>query len=346
MSLVKVIELMAGANSNATNGTSVMEMMEDVDEYLAWNQDPLRYFFCTFTTCSVLMWFGFAGDNLQYYRMNGGLAYAGGATNKTIWAESFSRSGLVLLAYRLAALCACVYYELNEKILPRVTHNEETDMYGIDMSYFLNLHDWVVHAVTLFFALATLGSIQGLCSRTASQDHYIGHSGRCNTLGHWVMAMYTVAFTTSVAFLVLVFAEALVSPQCAPSSSRGDWSTLLDPASRLCYFEPKYMLGYLSTVVLMLIEASLGRLVFPKCYMSQPIFYCSSFFIVSMFNVMVLGGSWPYEWANFLRKQSMLYVNAFMYLVMLVHLGLVKFLKAASNQANPKNLEERVPLFM
>ena len=44
MSLVKVIELMAGANSNATNGTSVMEMMEDVDEYLAWNQDPLRYF--------------------------------------------------------------------------------------------------------------------------------------------------------------------------------------------------------------------------------------------------------------------------------------------------------------
>ena len=42
----------------------------------------------------------------------------------------------------------------------------------------------------------------------------------------------------------------------------------------------------------------------------------------------------------------MLYVNAFMYLVMLVHLGLVKFLKAASNQANPKNLEERVPLFM
>ena len=61
------------------------------------------------------------------------------------------------------------------------------------------------------------------------------------------------------------------------------------------------MLGYeAGAVVLMLMEASLGRLVFPKSYMSQPIFVCSFFFIFGQLNVMVLG-EWAYQWTNYLQ---------------------------------------------
>lgn len=331
---------------NVSNATSVVELIEEVDELMDWERDPLRYFWCTCVMCSTLMWFGFAGDNLQYYRMNGGLSYAGGATNRSMWAESFGKHGVMLFLYRLSAFLACAYYEWSEKILPRVTLNKDTEMYGLDMSYFLNLHDWTVHAVTVFFFTATLASVQGLFSRSATQDHYIGHQGRCNTLGHWVLALYAIAFTTSVTFLFTVLAEALVNPQCVPSSSRGEWDTLLDPASRLCYLEPLYMVGYLGNVVLLLVEASLGRLTYSKSLISQPIFFLSTFFLASQFNVFVLGGDWPYKWTNFMRKETILYVNLFMWISMKVHMGLVKFLKSASNQAAIKNLEERVPLFM
>jgi len=332
--------------ATATNSSSVVDFVEEVDAMLDWKRDPLRYLWCTMVMCSTLMWFGFAGDNLQYYRMNGGLAYGGGATNRMMWAESFGKVGVVTLTYRVAALAACSYYEWSAKILPRVMKNKHTDMYGLDMSYFLNLHDWIVHAVTAFFLLATLGSIRGLCSSSTTQDHFIGHQGRCNTLGHWILALYAVAFTTSVTFLITVVAEALVNPQCVPSSSRGHWETLLDPAARLCYLEPAYMIGYLGNVVLLLVEASIGRLTFPKSLMSQPIFFLSSFLLASQFNVFVLGGDWPYKWTNFMRKETLVYVNLFMWLAMCVHLVLVKFLKSASNQAAAKNLEERVPLFM
>jgi len=336
----------SAASAIARNASVVYDMMEDMDEYLEWKSDPLRYFFSTFTTCAVLMWFGFAGDNLQYYRMNGGLAYAGGATNRSIWAESFGRTGLILFVYRACAFAMCAYYEFSERVLPRVTKNEETEMYGLDMSYFLNLHDWVIHSVTAFFALATLGSIWGLCSRTATADHYVGHNGRCNSLGHWIMSLYAVAFTASVVFLITVLFEATFAPQCVPSSARGQLLTLLDPASRLCYFEPKYMVAYLGNVVLMLGEASLGRLAFPKCYMSQPIFYLSAFFVMAFFNVFFLGGEWPFEWTNFMRKETMVYVNAFMFLTMQTHYALVKFLRSASNEKSMKSVQERVPLFM
>jgi len=326
------------------NATMVRELLDEVDTFLDWERDPLRYLFATVCTVSALMWFGFAGDNLQYYRMNGGLAYAGGATFRSVWAESFSRSGSVLLVFRAAALATCAYYEWSQKSYPRLTLDEETGMYGLDTAQFLNLHDWVTHAVTGFFFLATLASIVGVFSRTQTHDHYLGHSGRCNTLGHWVMSSYTVAFTMSVVFLVTVVVEAVFTPQCGPSSDRGKMATLFDPGVRLCYFEPKYMLGYVGAVVLMLMEASLGRLVFPKSYMSQPIFVCSFFFIFGQFNVMVLGGEWAYQWTNYLRKETMFYLNAFMCLTMYTHLGLVKFLH--SGEVTNKHAEERVPLFM
>lgn len=328
--------------------TSVVELLDEVDTLLDWERDPLRYFWCTLCACSAMMWFGFAGDNLQYYRMNGALAYGGGATNRMMWATSFGRtaSGGVLLAYRACAFAACAYYEWSEKIIPRVAMNKETDMYGLDMSYFLNIHDWTIHAVTLFFALATLSSLRGAVSKSATQDHYIGHQGRCNTLEHWVLALYVTAFTMSVTFFITVVFEAIVDPQCVPSSSRGRLETLINPAARLCYLGPEYMLGYLGNVVLLLFEASLGRLPYPKALLSQPIFVLSFFFIASQFNVFVLNGDWPYKWTNYMRKETILYLNFFLWLAMLVHLGLVKFLKSASNQAAMKNLEERVPLFM
>ena len=328
------------------NATKVQELLNDVDAAMDWKNDPLRYLWATASAVSTFMWFGFAGDNLQYYRMNGGLAYAGGATNRSVWAESFGKSGVFLLAYRACATAACAYYEVREKIAPRLTVNAETEMYGLDMSYFLNLHDWTVHSVMLFFFFATLASLAGMCSRTATHDHYLGHSGRCNTLGHWVMALYTIAFTMSVSFLVIVLFEAAFAPQCVPSSARGKLATFLDPASRLCYLEPQYMIGYLGNVLLLLIEASLGRLVFPKCYMSQPIFYASTFFIIGQFNVMVLNGDWAYQWTNYWRRETVVYLNAFLCLVMFTHLVLVKFLRANSNSKLAKNVEERVPLFM
>ena len=328
------------------NATKVQELLNDVDAAMDWKNDALRYLWATASAVSTFMWFGFAGDNLQYYRMNGGLAYAGGATNRSVWAESFGKSGVFLLAYRACATAACAYYEVREKIAPRLTVNAETEMYGLDMSYFLNLHDWTVHSVTLFFFFATLASLAGMCSRTATHDHYLGHSGRCNTLGHWVMALYTIAFTMSVSFLVIVLFEAAFAPQCVPSSARGKLTTFLDPASRLCYLEPQYMIGYLGNVLLLLIEASLGRLVFPKCYMSQPIFYASTFFIIGQFNVMVLNGDWAYQWTNYWRRETVVYLNAFLCLVMFTHLVLVKFLRANSNSKLAKNVEERVPLFM
>ena len=56
------------------NATMVRELLDEVDTFLDWERDPLRYLFATVCTVSALMWFGFAGDNLQYYRMNGGLS--------------------------------------------------------------------------------------------------------------------------------------------------------------------------------------------------------------------------------------------------------------------------------
>lgn len=332
-------------SSAARNSTAIAEMLNNANEYMDWRHDPLRYLWSTFCVCSTFMWFGFAGDNLQYYRMNGGLAYAGGATVRSITAESFGRSGLFLLAYRACALWACAMYESTFGSA-FIRKNEATGTYALSMSDFLNLHDWTVHAVTAFFLLATIASILGVCSTSATLDHYLGHNGRCNTLGHWVMALYTVAFTMSVTFAVTVFGEAIFSPQCVPSSARGEWSTLTSPDSRLCYLEPQYMLGYIGAVVVMLLEASIGRLTFPKCYMSQPIFYCSSFFILNHFNVVFLQGDWSYNWTNFLRKETVVYLNMFMTLVMVTYYALVKFLHANANNASIKQLEERVPLFM
>ena len=111
-------------------------------------------------------------DNLQYYyRMNGGLAYAGGATFRSVWAESFSRSGSVLLVFRAAALAyVCRVLKVESKELPRLALDEDTGMYGLDTAQFLNLHDWVTHAVTGFFFLATLASIVGVFSRTGRRS--------------------------------------------------------------------------------------------------------------------------------------------------------------------------------
>ena len=56
---------------------------------------------------------------------------------------------------------------MESKELPEVdAFGEETGMYGLDTAQFLNLHDWVTHAVTGFFFLATLASIVGVFSRT------------------------------------------------------------------------------------------------------------------------------------------------------------------------------------
>lgn len=80
-------------------------------------------------------------------------------------------------------------------------------MYGLDMLYFLNLYDWIVYLVMLFFFFVMLVLFVGMCLRMATYDYYFGYSGRCNMLGYWVMVLYIIVFMMSVLFFVIVFFE-------------------------------------------------------------------------------------------------------------------------------------------
>lgn len=76
-------------------------LMTEFDEFVKWEDHPLRYFFMTITLLSALTWLGFAGDNLQFHRSNGGLSFAGGTTFRQLWKNSWDNNGGVLLLFRL-----------------------------------------------------------------------------------------------------------------------------------------------------------------------------------------------------------------------------------------------------
>jgi len=65
-------------------------VMEEFDEFVRWEDHPLRYLFATITLISALTWLGFAGDNLQGCRMFGSLSFCGGCTFRQLWKNSWS----------------------------------------------------------------------------------------------------------------------------------------------------------------------------------------------------------------------------------------------------------------
>ena len=67
------------------DGSGDWTMSDTWDMFVKWEDNPLMYLFATFTLMSMLIWIGFAGDNLQHHRSYGSLSFAGGATHKQLW---------------------------------------------------------------------------------------------------------------------------------------------------------------------------------------------------------------------------------------------------------------------
>jgi hypothetical protein len=71
------------------------------------------------------------------------------------------------------------------------------------------------------YATATVTSLRGVCLPDAGYDRYVGHTGEVNHSGHWLITLYSTAFTLSLACDLLVWAELLVYPQCVSETFRG-----------------------------------------------------------------------------------------------------------------------------
>lgn len=216
---------------------------------------------------------------------------------------------------------------------------------GGRVSDFMNFHDWSFYCLTAFFGYATLVSFWGVCFHDTGYDRYIGHGGECNTTGHWLVTLYSCAFTLALACDIVVWLELLFFPQCVSETFRKKLSTLLDPTSRLCYFEWNYLVGFMGNILLLLIESTLGQLSFPKCYLSTPIFVTSAFVMASYLLHETFMYKWPYEQMNFFRWQSILYVNGFFGLVFGTHFFLNWFLSMGQSEKKKQMPEEHIPLF-
>ena len=83
--------------------------------------------------------------------------------------------------------------------------------------------------------MATLTSIAACSFPTAGTTGHRAHGGG-NHSGHWLITLYSTAFTLSLVCDLLVWIELLIFPQCVSETFRNEISTLLDPTSRLCYF--------------------------------------------------------------------------------------------------------------
>ena len=123
----------------------------------------------------------------------------------------------------------------------------------------MNFHEWSFYFLTLFFFFATITSLRGVCVRDSGYDRYIGHASNCNLSGHWLVTLYSIAFTLALACDLLVWAELLVYPQCVSETFRHKMSTLLDPTSRLCYFEWNYLVGFMGNILLLLVVRTSRR---------------------------------------------------------------------------------------
>mmetsp|Transcript_21227 Transcript_21227/g.52733 ORF Transcript_21227/g.52733 Transcript_21227/m.52733 type:complete len:357 (+) Transcript_21227:238-1308(+) len=322
-----------------THGT--FSVMTEFDEFVRWEEHPLRYLFATIALVSTLTWLGFAGDNLQHHRMYGSLSFTGGCTFRQLWKNSWNSGGSVLLLFRASAFAGCAWFTATQIINPNVAA-------GSRVSDFMNFHDWSFYILTLFFFFATITSLRGVCIRDSGyEDRYIGHAGAENLSGHWLITLYSMAFTLALACDVLVWVELLVYPQCVSETFRSKMSTLLDPTSRLCYFEWNYLVGFMGNILLLLVESTLGQLPFPKCYLSSPLFVVSAFVVASYLLHETMLYRWPYEQMNFFKWQSIFYVNGFFFLVFFSHFFLNWFLSMGHGDKRKQDTvtEEHIPLF-
>ena len=314
-------------------------IVDEFDEFVRWEDHPLRYLFATVTLLSTLTWIGFAGDNLQFHRMYGSLSFAGGCTFRQLWKNSWNNSGFFLLVFRVCAFSGCLWFTVTQIINPNLTG-------GSRVSDFMNFHDWTFYLLTLFFFMATVTSLRGVCTPDSGYDRYIGHTGEVNHSGHWLITLYSASFTLALACDVLVWVELLVYPQCVSETFRGKLSTLLDPTSRLCYFEWNYLVGFMGNILLLLVESTLGQLPFPKCYLSTPLFITGAFIAASYVMHEVAMYRWPYEQMNFFRWQSIFYVNGFFFLVFFTHFFLNWFLSMGNGDKRRETIsDEHMPLF-
>ena len=201
-------------------------MSDTWDMFVKWEDNPLMYLFATFTLMSMLIWIGFAGDNLQHHRSYGSLSFAGGATHKQLWENSFGGGGFVLMAYRVAAFCFCVWFSITQIIQPNVdAGNKVTD--------YMNFHDWSFYCLTIFFGLGSFVSVRGVFGGDGDRaSRYIGHSGDCNLAGHWLITFYSAAFTLCLACDLCVWLEMLFNPQCVAAEYKFKWSTLIGPGEQ------------------------------------------------------------------------------------------------------------------
>lgn len=313
-------------------------MKEELDDFIRWEDHPLRYLFASIALVSTLTWIGFSGDNLHFHRMYGSLSFAGGCTYRQLWKNSWNSGGFVLLLFRASAFCGCLWFTVTQIINPNIEK-------GARVEDFMNFHDWSFYILTLFFFMATVTSLRGMCLPDAGYDRYIGHSGQMNQSGHWLITLYSMAFTLALACDLLVWAELLVYPQCVSETFRHKLSTLLDPTSRLCYFEWNYLFGFMGNILLLLVEATLGQLPFPKCYLSSPLFVVGAFVAAAW--VLHEGGRyrWPYEQMNFFRWQSIFYINGFFGLTFFTHFFLNWFLSMGQGDQRVDTMaDEHIPL--
>lgn len=322
------------------DGSGDWTMSDTWDMFVKWEDNPLMYLFATFTLMSMLIWIGFAGDNLQHHRSYGSLSFAGGATHKQLWENSFGGGGFVLMVFRVAAFCFCLWFSLTQIIQPNVdAGNKVTD--------YMNFHDWSFYCLTIFFGLGAFVSVRGVFGGDGERaSRYIGHSGDCNLVGHWLITWYSAAFTLCLACDLCVWLEMLFNPQCVGNTYGFKMSTLLDPASRLCYFEWNYMVGFVGNLILLLVESTLGQLPFPKCYLSTPLFILGLFITLAYLMHEFLFYHWPYEQLNFYRWQCFWYVNGFNGLVFGTHFFLNWFLSMGRGDLTSEDVgDEHIPLF-
>ena len=160
------------------------------------------------------------------------------------------------------------------------------------------------------------------------------------------MTLYAAAFTTALVCDALVWVELLLYPQCVSETFRSKMSTLLDPASRLCYFEWNYLIGFMGNLLLLLMESTLGGLTFPKCYLSAPLFCFGLFAVINYLQHEVFFQNWAYEQLNFFRWTTIFYMNGFFGLIFGAHFFLNWFLSMGEGDKKPSTMaSEHMPLF-
>tara|TARA_B110000977_G_scaffold201150_1_gene294394 strand:+ start:443 stop:1495 length:1053 start_codon:yes stop_codon:yes gene_type:complete len=325
-------------NKDGDNDAS-FSLSTDFQDFVKWEDHPLKYLFATVCLVTMLCWIGFAGDNLQFHRSYASLSFAGGCTQKQLWKNSWNDGGLVLFVFRLSAFVASGWFTVTQIIQPNIAA-------GGTVANFMNFHDWSFYLLTMFFGVGTIVSVKGMTGGSSGYDKFLGHNGDVNTLGHWLLTLYSASFTTALVCDVLVWAELLFYPQCVSETFRGKLSTLLDPTSRLCYFEWNYLAGFMGNLLLLLMESTIGQLTFPKCYLSSPIFVFGLFTVVNYLQHEVFFQDWAYDQLNFFRWTTILYMNGFFGLVFGSHFFLNWFLSMGEGDKSPATMSgEHMPLF-